>query len=115
MLKLPVVDHVAPLLTVSAPPVGAFESFVNVSVEAAAVLPAPSAAVTTSVGELLVPAFQLKVFESYGPPAGVETVDGVCDQPLVVPPRADVADEAGPDSVSPTALCSLKLPAAAPR
>jgi hypothetical protein len=43
---------------------GAVESLVNVSVEAAVVLPAASAAVTTSVGELLVEAFQLKVFES---------------------------------------------------
>src|SRR5205809_3558900 len=33
------------------------------------------------------PIFQLNAFESYGPPAGVDTVDCVCDQPVVVPPR----------------------------
>ena len=43
---------------------GAVESFVNVKVEEAVALPALSVPVTTSVGELLVPAFQLKVFES---------------------------------------------------
>jgi len=83
---------------------------VNVSVEAAVGLPAPSAAVTTSVGELVVPGDQLKGFESYGPPAGVETVDGVCDQPLVVPPSAAVAEEPAPDSPSVTAFVSLKEP-----
>jgi len=40
----------ATLLTVSAPPVGADESFVSVSVDEAVVLPAASAPVTTSVG-----------------------------------------------------------------
>src|SRR5690242_12763005 len=110
MLKLPVVDQVAPPLTVSAPPVGAFESFVNVSDGAAVVLPAASAAVTTSVGELVVPCDQLKALESYGPPAGVDTVEGVCVQPLVVPPRAAVADEAGADTPSVTALVSLNEP-----
>ena len=94
---------------------GALVSFVNVSAGAAAVFPAPSAAVTTSVGVELVPAFQLNVLESYGPPAGVETVDAVCDQPLVVPPSAAVALEAGADSASDTAFVSLKLPAAEPR
>src|SRR6185312_16754478 len=107
MAKLPVVDHVAPPLAVSAPPVGAFESFVKVSVDAAVVLPAASAAVTTSVGELVVPCVQPKLLESYGPPAGVETVDGVCDQPLVVPPSAAVAEAAGADSLSVTAFVSL--------
>jgi hypothetical protein len=43
---------------------GAVMSFVNVSVELAVVFPAASLPVTTSVGELLVEAFQLKVFES---------------------------------------------------
>ena len=47
-----------------APPAGAVESFVKVSVEAGVVLPAPSAAVTTSVGELAVPCAQLKPFDS---------------------------------------------------
>ena len=87
----------------------------NVSVAEAVVLPAVSAPVTTSVGELVVPALQLKVFESYGPPLGVDTVDGVCDQPLVVPPSAAVADEPGPDSPSLTAFVSVKEPATEPR
>jgi hypothetical protein len=43
---------------------GAVESFARVKVDEAVVLPALSAPVTTSVGELLVPAVQLKVFES---------------------------------------------------
>ena len=64
MLKFPVVDHAAPPLTVSAPPVGGLESFVKVRVDAAVVFPAPSAAVTTSVGELVVPCDQLKALES---------------------------------------------------
>jgi hypothetical protein len=51
-------------LTVSAPPVGADESFVSVSVDEAVVLPAESAPVTTSVGELVVPEFQLKALDS---------------------------------------------------
>ena len=72
MLKLPELDHVAPPLTTSAPPVGAAESSVKLRVGAAVVLPAASAPVTTSVGALDVPCDQLKVFESYGPPAGVE-------------------------------------------
>src|SRR6185312_3244550 len=110
MAKLPVVDHVAPPLAVSAPPVGAFESFVNVSFDADVVLPAASAAVTTSVGELVVPCVQPKLLESKGPPAGVETVDGVCDQPPVVPPSAAVADEDGPASPSVTAFVNLNEP-----
>ena len=65
---------------------------------------------TTSVGALDAPCDQLNAFESYGPPAGVETVDGVCDQPPVVAPRAAVAEEAGPDSPSVTPFVSLKEP-----
>jgi hypothetical protein len=64
---------------------------------------------------LVLPAFQLKVLESYGPLDGVETVDGVCDQPPVVPPSAAEADEAGPDSASVTVFVSLNEPAAEPR
>jgi hypothetical protein len=97
-------------LTVSAPPVGAVESLVNVSVAAAVVPPAASAAVTTSVGELVVPCDQLNAFDSNGPPAGVDTVDALCDQPPVVPPSGAVADETGPDSLSLTAFVSLKEP-----
>ena len=89
----------------------------NVNVPAAVPFPAASAPVTTSVGDELVPLFQLNAFESYGPPAGVETVDGVCDQPPADPPSAAVELEPGPDSESVTAFVSLKLPplAAAPR
>jgi hypothetical protein len=43
------------------------------------------------------------------------TVEAVCVQPLVVPPRAAVVEDAGPDSPSVTVLRSLKLPAAEPR
>ena len=103
------------MLTVSAPPVGADESFVSVSVDEAVVLPAESAPVTTSVGELVVPEFQLKALDSYGPPAGDETVDAECDHPVLVPPSAPVADDAGPDSPSVTAFVSLNEPAAEPR
>jgi hypothetical protein len=102
-------------LTVSTPLPGAFESFVNESVAEVVGVPAWSAAVRTSVGVLELPVFQLKAFESYGPPEGVETVDGVCDQPPVVPPRALEAEEAGPDSASVTAFVSLKEPATEPR
>ena len=101
--------------TVRAPPAGAVESFVNVRVLEPVVLPAVSAPVTTSVGELVVPAFQAKLFDSNGPPPGDETVDDVCDQPLVVPPSAAVVEEAGPDSASLTVFVSLNEPAAAPR
>ena len=62
--KLPLVEYAEPPLTVSAPPVGAAESFVNVSEAAPVVFPAPSAAVTTSVGELVAPCAQLKAFDS---------------------------------------------------
>ena len=102
-------------MTVSAPPVGALESFANVSVADDVELPAWSAAVRTSVGVLVLPALQPKVLESYGPLEGVETVDGVCDQPPVVPPSAAEADEAGPDSPSVTPFVSLNEPAAEPR
>jgi hypothetical protein len=91
------------------------ESFVNVSDAHGVVFPAPSAPVTTSVGELVVPALQSKELDSYGPPDGVDTVDGVCDHPEVVPPSAAVAEDAGLDSESLTAFVSLKEPAAAPR
>ena len=70
---------------------------------------------TTSVGSLLVPAAQLNRFETYGPPAGVETVDGVWVQPVEVPPRAAVVLEAGPEPRSTTALLSRNEPAAVPR
>ena len=108
--KLPVVEYAPPPFTVRAPPVGALESSVNVSVAAGVVPPATSAPVTTSVGELVVPCDQLNPLDSYGPPAGVETVDGLCDHPAVVPPSAAVAEDAGPDSASETAFVSLKEP-----
>ena len=57
--------------------VGGAESSVKVSVGAAVVFPFVSAPVTTSVGEEVVPWFQLNAFDSYGPPAGAETVEGV--------------------------------------
>ena len=69
-------------------------SFVNVSV-VGRVLPAVSAAVTVSVGWLDDPSVQVNVFESNGPPAGVESVLGVCVQPVDVPPSAAVVLDAG--------------------
>src|SRR5437879_4689892 len=97
-------------LTVSAPPVGAAESFTSVSVGAVVALPAASAPVTPSVGDEVVPSAHVKTFESYGPPPGVLTVLGACDQPLVVPPSAVVVLDAGPEPASETALRISKLP-----
>ena len=39
---------------------------------------------------------QEKAFDTYGPPAGVDTVDAVCDQPVLVPPSDAVAEGADP-------------------
>ena len=74
------------------------------------VLPAASAPVTSSVGEEVVPCAQVKVFESYGPPGGVDTVEPVCVHPVEVPPSAAVALEVGPDAVSLTAFLILNEP-----
>ena len=82
---------------------------------ATAVLPATSLPVTDSAGELVVPAAQPKGLETYGPPAGVETVDGACVHPAVVPVSAAVLLLAGPEPASATALVSRRLPAAVPR
>ena len=78
-------------------------------------LPATSRPVTDSVGLLVVPAVQPNGLDTYGPPAGVDTVDGVCVQPDVLPPSAAVVLLAGPDPASATALVSRRLPAAVPR
>jgi hypothetical protein len=56
--------HVVPIDPVLSVVVGAVESFVKVSVVAVFVFPAASAAVTPSVGALIVPAVQLNVFET---------------------------------------------------
>ncbi len=96
--------------TDSAPPAGAVESFVKVSAPAACVFPATSAPVRFSVGELVVPCAQLNVLESNGPPAGVDTVEGVCVQPALPPASAAVWEEAGPDSPSETEFVIRKLP-----
>ena len=64
----------------------------------ASLLPASSAEVTVSVGWLAVPSDQVNVFESNGPPAGVESVPGVCVQPVAVPAeRRRRARRAGPE------------------
>jgi hypothetical protein len=92
------------------PPAGAVESFVNVSV-VGVVLPAPSAEVTVSVGWLAVPSDQANVFESYGPPTGVESVPGVCVQPVAVPARAAVVlDAMAEPPVSEAVFRIAKLP-----
>src|SRR4051812_10614920 len=96
------------------PAVGAVESLVKVRL-VTALLPATSSPVTASAGLLLVPAVQLNGADTYGPPAGVETVDGGCAPPVGVPVRAAVLLLAGPDPASATALVSRRLPAATPR
>ena len=78
----------------------------NVKIVAAELLDT-SLPVTTSVGELVVETAQLNMVETYGPPAGADTVEGLCVQPVVVPPRVAVALEAGPEPESVTALVSV--------
>ncbi len=56
--------QVLPIDAVLSVVAGAVESLVKVSVGAVAVLPAASAPVTASVGEVVVPAVQLKRFET---------------------------------------------------
>ena len=63
----------------------------------------------------MVPAVQLKGLDTYGPPVGAETVEGVWVQPVLEPPSAAVALLAGPEPESATALASRRLPATAPR
>ena len=75
-----------------------------------AVFPAASVPVTVSVGDELVPCNQANAFETYGPPAGVDTAEAVCDQRVLVPPSAAVVEDAGAVSLSVTALASLKEP-----
>ena len=82
----------------------------KVRVAAGVELLAPSRPVTTSVGAVVVPCDQAKSFESNGPPIGVATVDGVCVQPVLLPPSAAVWLYVAPDSGSETALRILKLP-----
>ncbi len=96
------------------PAVGGVESSVKVRL-VTAVLPATSRPVTASPGPVVVPAVQSNALETKGPPAGVETEDGVWDQPVDVPVRAAVLLLAGPEPASATALVSRRLPAAVPR
>ncbi len=77
------------------PPAGPAGSLANVRVVGAA-LPARSVAVTVAVGALAVPAVQLNGAEVNGPPAGVETLPGACDQPVAAPVSAAVALDRGP-------------------
>jgi hypothetical protein len=70
--------------------------------------------VTVSPGELVAPTLQLNVFDTYGPPDGVETSDELWVQP--VPPESALVElEAGPDNASATAFLIANDPAAAPR
>src|SRR3954452_875042 len=62
-------------VTSTVPPAGATESSANVNA-VALVLPAASALVTTSTGELVVSADHEKSLERYGPPTGRFTSDG---------------------------------------
>ena len=94
--------------------VGAAESSTNVRM-AVLVFPARSAACTTSVGELVVPAVHEKAPDRNGPPSGVDTVWPTCDQPVAGPVSAGKLEEAGPDSPSATAFENCRLPATTPR
>jgi hypothetical protein len=97
-------------------PVGGVESFVNVRVVVEEVLPTLSVEAIASVGELVVPVVQAKALvETYGPPLGVEIVSFVCVHPVLVPPSAGNADDAGPEPESATVFVSWKLPPAALR
>src|SRR5680860_184089 len=98
--------------TVPAP--GAVESLANVKVVGVALF-ATSRPVTASVGPLVVPPAQLNTLETYGPSEGVDTVEGVWVQPVVVPPRAAVALDAGPEPASVTAFVRVNEPTATPR
>src|SRR4051812_24546273 len=102
-------------VTSTVPPAGATESSTNVNA-VALVLPAASALVTTSTGELVVSADHEKSLERYGPPTGRLTSEGLCVQPAEPPASAAVALEVEPeDPVSLTALVSVNEPGAAPR
>src|SRR3954463_13838214 len=93
-------------------PVGLVESFVKVRSVGLLVLPAASVPVADSVGLLVSPAFQAKLFVvGEGPPAGALTVWVVCVQVPMVPPSVGKVAEAGPEPPSETAFCSWKLPA----
>jgi len=97
------------------PALGAVLSSVVVRV-VVAVLFATSRPVMTSPGVVVVVAApQENVLDTYGPPAGVVTVEGVWVHPVEVPVM--VADwlEAGPDPASATALVRVNEPTAAPR
>ena len=82
MLEVPAALAAMPF-TVNAPALGAVTSFANVRV-VCALFEAPSVPVTISVGEPPVPCAHEKLLDTNGPPAGVDTVEGVCDQPLIV-------------------------------
>src|SRR3954463_11969125 len=93
-------------------PVGLVESLVKVRSVGLLVLPAASVPVADSVGLLVSPAFQAKLFVvGEGPPAGALTVWVVCVQVPMVPPSVGKVAEAGPEPPSETAFCSWKLPA----
>src|SRR5215207_8430150 len=96
-------------------PVGGVESSTNVNVsDVTTALPATSAAVTVAAGAELAPGFHVNAADSNGPPAGSVTAPAVCDQPVVVPPSALVAEPA-PDVGSVTFVVNVKLPPTEPR
>ena len=78
-------------------------------------LSATSRPTTASAGVVVVPVTQLKALDTYGPSLGVETLEAVCVQPVEVPVKAWVVDDAGPDAASVSAFFSVKEPAADPR
>ena len=63
----------------------------------------------------MVPATQLNGLDTYGPPSGFVTLEGECVQPVEVPVKAWVVDDAGPDPASVSAFVNVREPAADPR
>jgi hypothetical protein len=92
---------------------GAALSLTNVSM-VVVFAPKLSVPVTVSVGPLAVPLVQLNGADTKGPPAGVETVPGANEKPVVVPPSAAKLLETGVPAVA-MLFVSVKLPAVDPR
>ena len=95
------------------PPVGAVLSRLSVSVVADELLPALSVPLTGMVGAPDALVHEIAV-ETNGPPAGVLIVSELCAEKPLPPERRPKVAEAGPETPSLTASCSLKLPAALP-
>src|SRR5690349_14305978 len=95
------------------PPVGAVLSRLRVSVVSVWLLPALSVLWAGSVGAPVALVQEIAV-ESYGPPAGVETVSELWALKPVPPVRTPKVADAGTDAASVTVSRSLNDPAALP-